>query len=218
MTVTTRASALVDTVDKLIGQGGIRHAVIAVESGDETLSAVVAGGPAQPDGPPLRADTPFHYASVTKLYTATAVLQLWEQDRVDLDVGISTYPPSELTDGLHRLKGVDRSAAITVRHLMAHTSGLPDYFLDTPGGETSFTDRIEKGDFSYTLDEVVDRTRRLTPSFPPHRSPDRPSNRRSRNRSSSGWDWTTPGSPVTRVTGSPAPPHPRGHVVGRHRP
>ncbi len=167
MTVTTAASVLDDTVGQLVGQRGIRHAVVAVEGSDGTSSAVAAAGPAQPDGPALRPDTPFHYASVTKLYTATTVMQLWELGNLDLDVGISAYLPPELTDGLHRLKGVDRSTGLTVRQLLSHTSGLPDYFLDTPPGERSFTDRIEEGDFAYTLDEVLARVRRLSPYFPP---------------------------------------------------
>lgn len=167
MTVTAEATALDRLVDQLIGRRGIRHAVVAVERGDRTSSAVAAAGPADPDGAPLRPDTPFHYASVTKLYTATAVLQRWEQGQLDLDVPISTYLPAELTDGLHRLGEVDRSQEVTIRHLLSHTSGLPDYFLDTPAGDMSFTDRIEEGDFAYTLDDVLDRVRRLTPYFPP---------------------------------------------------
>ena len=154
-------------VEQVVGRRGIRHAALAVENGDSSLSAVAVAGPAGPDGAPLRPDTPFYYTSVTKLYTATALMQLWEQSRVDLDASISTYLPTERTTGLHRLGGVDRSAAITVRHLLSHTSGLPDYFLGTAPGQKSFADRIEEGDFSYSIDEVLDTVRRLTPHFPP---------------------------------------------------
>jgi D-alanyl-D-alanine carboxypeptidase len=115
----------------------------------------------------MQADTPFHYASVTKLYTATAVMQLWEQGVVELDAPITAYLPAALIDGLHRLDGEDRTGQITVRHLLSHTSGLPDYFLDTPKGETSFTDRLTQGDFAYSLDDVTALVRRLTPHFPP---------------------------------------------------
>lgn len=105
---------------------------------------VATAGTAEQDGAPLWPDTPFYYyTSVTKLYTATAVMQLWERGRLDLDAAISAYLPPEHTGGLHRLGGVDRSAAITVRHLLSHTSGLPDYFLDTLR-QTSFADRIEQ--------------------------------------------------------------------------
>lgn len=167
MTVTAKATVLDAVLGRLVGRRGIRHAVVGVESSDRTLSGVAAAGPAAPSGAPMQPGTPFHYASVTKLYTATAVMRLWEQNRLELDAAISAYLPPKVTGGLHRLDGVDRSAAITVRHLLSHTSGLPDYFLGTPAGQTSFAVRIEEGDFAYTLDDVLARVRRLTPHFPP---------------------------------------------------
>lgn len=167
MTVALGNPMLDRTADQVIARRGIRHAVIAAESGDRSLSAVATAGIADPGGSPMRPDTPFHYASVTKLYTATVVMQLWEQGAVDLDVALGAYLPSELVDGLHRLDGVDHTPSLTVRHLLAHTSGLPDYFLDTPPGQESFTERITRGDFTYTLDEVLARARELTPHFPP---------------------------------------------------
>lgn len=167
MTVTAEVTVLDRMVEELLGRRGIRHAVVAVEAGDAAFSAVAAAGPEAPNGAAMQPDTPFHYASVTKLYTATAAMQLWEQGLLNLDAPISTYLPPELTDGLHGLDGVDRSQQVNVRHLLSHTSGLADYFLDTPAGDTSFTDRIEAGDFAYTLDDVLDRVRRLTPYFPP---------------------------------------------------
>ncbi len=167
MTVSPTTTSLDLLAEQTIGRRGIRHAVIAAERGDRSLSSIGVAGAADADGTPMRSETPFHYASVTKLYTAAAVMQLWEQGGVDLDAPLGAYLPSALVDGLHRLDGVDHSAAITVRHLLTHTSGLPDYFLDTPAGQTSFTDRITRSDFTYTLDEVLDRVRQLTPSFPP---------------------------------------------------
>jgi D-alanyl-D-alanine carboxypeptidase len=167
MVVAATPTVLDDLVEQLLAHRHVRHVVVAVESADRTLCVTRAAGQASPDGTPMRPDTPFHYASVTKLYTATVVMQLWEQGRVDLDAPITAYLPPEVTEGLHRLRGVDHSGAITVRHLLSHTSGLPDYFLDTPEGETSFTDLLVQGDVAYDLDDVVARVRRLTPSFPP---------------------------------------------------
>ena len=196
MTTTTKEPLLDHFVEQLVGRHGIRHGVIAVQSGDGTLDAVAAAGEADPDGAPLQPDTPFHYTSVTKLYTATTVMQLWEQGRLDLDAAISAYLSSEHTHGLHHLGGVDRSDAITVRNLLSHTSGLPDYFLQTPAGETSFADRIEEGDFAYTLDDVLDTVRRLTPYFPPQD----PTAARQRARYSDT-NFQILGAIVTEVTG-----------------
>jgi CubicO group peptidase (beta-lactamase class C family) len=61
----------------------------------------------------------FHMASITKTFVATAVMQLAEQGKVDLDAPVVTYLPYfELND--------DRYKAITVRQLLCHRSGMPD--------------------------------------------------------------------------------------------
>lgn len=153
-------------VADLAARRRIPHVVMRVERGDGSLRWAGAAGEASP-GEPMRADTPFHYASVTKLYTATAVLQLWERGSVDLGAPIATYLPGDLVTGLHRRDGVDHSGAVTVRHLLAHTSGLPDYFLAAPKGETSYADRVSEGDFAYTIEDVVARVRELPAHFPP---------------------------------------------------
>lgn len=63
-------------------------------------------------------DTPFAWFSLTKLFTATAILQLSEQGRINLDAPVSTYLPD-----IHlRREGHEA----TVRQLLSHTSGLPN--------------------------------------------------------------------------------------------
>lgn len=59
--------------------------------------------------------------SGSKMFTAVVVLQLVGEGKVGLDTAVETYLP-----GVLRGAGVD-PAAITVRHLLQHTSGLPDY-------------------------------------------------------------------------------------------
>ena len=166
--VTTATSKVLDEfVEQLTARRTVHHAVAAVESHDRSLRLATAAGRARPDGSPMRPETPFHYASVTKLFTTTVVMQLWEQDRLELDSPITGYLPREHTDGIHELNGVDHSGSITVRHLLSHTSGLADYFLDTPSGDASFTDLLQQGGVAYDLDDVLARVRRLTPYFPP---------------------------------------------------
>ena len=63
-------------------------------------------------------------ASITKTFVAATVLQLVADGRVDLDAPIETYLP-----GCIRGTGIDANA-ITVRHLLRHQSGLPEYFDD----------------------------------------------------------------------------------------
>ncbi|MER6382838.1 serine hydrolase domain-containing protein [Streptomyces sp. NPDC001250] len=79
----------------------------------------------------LRTDRPMNttdrlrIGSVTKTFTATVVLQLAAERRLSLDAPVERYLP-----GLIRGSGYD-GRRITVRQILQHTSGLPDY-LDTP--------------------------------------------------------------------------------------
>jgi CubicO group peptidase (beta-lactamase class C family) len=70
---------------------------------------------------PMRDDTIFDIASVTKLFTSLAVMQLVERGEVDLDVPVADYLPEF---------GVNGKQEITVEQLLTHTSGLePGLFL-----------------------------------------------------------------------------------------
>jgi CubicO group peptidase (beta-lactamase class C family) len=69
---------------------------------------------------PVSEDTVFRIGSITKTFTAIAVLQLWEQGLVDLDVPANDY--------LRAYRLVPAKAAhrpATVRQLLTHTAGLP---------------------------------------------------------------------------------------------
>ena len=71
----------------------------------------------EPDSPALRPDTMYPVASISKPVTATAVQCLVEDGLLGLDNLVQDYVP-EFTG-----KGKD---AVTVRHLLTHTSGLRD--------------------------------------------------------------------------------------------
>jgi CubicO group peptidase (beta-lactamase class C family) len=62
--------------------------------------------------------TLFRPGSITKLYTATAVMQLVEQGKIDLDADINRYLDFKIAG-----KG---GKAITMRHLLSHTAGFED--------------------------------------------------------------------------------------------
>lgn len=65
---------------------------------------------------PMRQDTIFDLASVSKLFTSLAVVQLIERGRVDLDAPVASYLPEFAGQG---------KQDVTVRNLLTHTSGLP---------------------------------------------------------------------------------------------
>ncbi len=145
----------------------VRHVVLGVAAIDGSWEWSDAAGEANPDGTPMAPDTPWFLASVTKLYIASVVLRLHEQGLIDLDEPIPTYLPDGLKTGLHVRDGVDRTAQITVNHLLAHATGLPDCLVEHREGEQGLVDEIEAGDLAFTFEQAVERIRSLTPHFPP---------------------------------------------------
>ncbi|MEU6767996.1 serine hydrolase domain-containing protein [Streptomyces sp. NPDC046853] len=70
---------------------------------------------------PVHRDSRFRIGSMTKTFTATIVLQLVGERRIDLDAPVERYLP-----GVVRGHGND-GRKVTVRQLLQHTSGLPDF-------------------------------------------------------------------------------------------
>jgi CubicO group peptidase (beta-lactamase class C family) len=66
-------------------------------------------------------DTVYHWWSMTKIPTAIAIMHLREQGKLDLDDPVTKYLPWFEVN-----YPSDNSPDITVRHLLQHTSGLPD--------------------------------------------------------------------------------------------
>lgn len=75
-------------------------------------------------------NTPFYTASITKMFTATAVGLLKDQKKLNFEDKIAQYLPKSLIEKLHVLEGNEYSNDITIAQLLQHTSGLPDYFTD----------------------------------------------------------------------------------------
>lgn len=64
-------------------------------------------------------NTEFHVGSITKEFTAAAIMQLVEQGVLGLDSPINIYLPSNYRS--------DKWNSVTVHHLLSHTSGIPNY-------------------------------------------------------------------------------------------
>ena len=112
-------------------------------------------------------ETQYSLASVTKMYTTTLILQLYEKGELNLDDPIADYLSADIMDGLHVFEGTDYSGMITIRHLLTHTSGLPDYFTEPTENKQSIEEIRKTQDISYGLDEILDRTKALSPHFAP---------------------------------------------------
>lgn len=135
-------------LDALVAQarasGKLGEVHLAIESGDRAL--VYRSDPLA---------RPFFIASATKLYVAALLARLRERGLVDWDAPMLRYLPDLDLRGLHRLGGKDHTAAVTVRQLLAHTSGLADYFEQKRSdGATTFA-RAVQSDFAWTLADAV---------------------------------------------------------------
>ena len=75
-------------------------------------------GVADSSGRSVTPQTPFYIGSVTKSFTALAVMQLVEEGQIDLDAPVQTYLP------WWSLADKEASATITVRHLLNQSSGF----------------------------------------------------------------------------------------------
>jgi CubicO group peptidase (beta-lactamase class C family) len=110
----------------------------------------------------------YFVASVTKLYTATLVLQLVRRRLVELDEHIGRYLPADTVRGLNVIDGVDRSEEITVRQLLSHTSGIADYFEGRGADGTTAFGRALDGGPGWTAGEAIAIAKtEMRPSFPP---------------------------------------------------
>ena len=76
----------------------------------------------------LDPEVAFRIASVTKMMTAAALLALADQGHCRLDDPTGRYLPSDIVDRFHDSTGRPYAAAITLRQLLDHTSGLPNFF------------------------------------------------------------------------------------------
>ncbi|WIX89966.1 serine hydrolase domain-containing protein [Amycolatopsis sp. DG1A-15b] len=109
-----RNGALQEKLDALVGQ--FPAALASVSRGGRTES-LVAGSARLGSRVPVPAGGRVRAGSNTKTFTAVVVLQLVAEGKVVLDAPIERYLPGLVPGG----------AAITVRQLLQHTSGLPNY-------------------------------------------------------------------------------------------
>lgn len=95
-------------------------------------------------------DTKFRLGSITKQFTATAILQLAEQGKLSIDDPISKY----------YAEAPAAWSKVTIKHLLTHTSGIPSY--------TGLPGFFEKSSRSpLTPDEIIKLTRDLPLEFEP---------------------------------------------------
>lgn len=118
------AQASPDAVERVVrdfaGRAGYPGIAVAITHGDHVLYA--GGYGHDSSGAPVTATTPMPIASVSKSFTALAVMQLVEAGKVELDAPVTRYLPDFRIDDA-------RGSQITVRELLNQTSGITDMTL-----------------------------------------------------------------------------------------
>jgi len=124
---------LQERLDALARKHGVVGASLAVAVGDQvstTATGVLSLRTKQPATP----ESVFQFGSITKVWTATLVMQLVDEGALDLDAPVVTYLPDVRTS----------PTGVTARHLLTHTSGIDgDYFPDTGRGEDCLARYVE---------------------------------------------------------------------------
>lgn len=106
--------------DEQIAYHGTPGLAVAIVHGGDLVWAAGFGAADLESGAPVTPDTPFRLGSVSKLFTATAILELRDAGKLRLDDPVVGHLPwfsirSDFAD----------AGPITVEHLLTHTSGLP---------------------------------------------------------------------------------------------
>jgi CubicO group peptidase (beta-lactamase class C family) len=121
-------------LDKELGREMKKHhiagaAVSVVKDGEVFFAKGYGDADRKKDIPVDPEQTIFHVGSVGKLFTWTAVMQLVEQGKLDLDEDINTYLDFRIPDTYPQ--------PITLKDLMTHTSGFEERWLDSVVSDTS---------------------------------------------------------------------------------
>lgn len=125
---------LQDTLERAVAASAVPGAVLAIQHG-ERRCVVAAGVLNVTTGVAVSPEAIFQIGSVTKVLTATLIMQLVDAGLVSLDAPVLRYLPHLYLDA------APAPASLQVRHLLNHTSGIDgDFFLDTGRNE----DALEK--------------------------------------------------------------------------
>ncbi|EIM72666.1 beta-lactamase [Nitratireductor aquibiodomus RA22] len=116
-TLPEKLQSLGGWIDRLEQADKFNGAILIAQKGEIVFERYV--GIADETGRPITPKTSFNLASVSKQFTAFAILLLAHEGRLSRD--------DLLTKHIPELKGAD---GVTVNHLLSHTSGLHDYALD----------------------------------------------------------------------------------------
>lgn len=124
-TIDTRTAKRIDAdVEQILQRTHTPGATILVAKHGQIIYRHAYGLGNREDLRPATVDTEYEIGSITKQFTAAAILQLQEAGKLRLDDKLSTYLPT-----------VPHASEVTLRQLLSHTSGMPEYLdaMDAAG-------------------------------------------------------------------------------------
>lgn len=98
------------TLDKFSGS-------VLIAKGDTVLLKQSYGFADRENKIPNKVDTPFKIASITKSFTAAAIMQLQEKKLLNVEDTLASH-----------IQNVPAGNKITIHHLLTHSSGIPNYY------------------------------------------------------------------------------------------
>jgi len=149
-----------DTLQKLAEEYtklGIPGLVIGVYTATDGYWATASGFSETETKTAMQTSNLQYLQSVTKTYLAAAILKLREEGKINLDAPITTYLPQ------HYWRYIDKAGTMTVRNLLNHTSGMPDY-LESPA-YVSYA--LQHPDHIFTSDEFLSYIKGTSQQFTP---------------------------------------------------
>ncbi|TKK78985.1 beta-lactamase family protein [Herbidospora galbida] len=121
-------------LDELAAKHGVPGAQLGILRGEDLLT-LATGVLHVGTGQPAATDSVWQIGSISKVWTATVIMQLIDEGRFTLRTPVAEVLPE------FRLRDPETTAAVTVWHLLTHTSGIDgDLFTDTGRGD----DALEK--------------------------------------------------------------------------
>ncbi|WP_062351649.1 serine hydrolase domain-containing protein [Herbidospora yilanensis] len=121
-------------LDELAAEHGVPGAQLGILCGDDLLT-LATGVLHAGTGQPAATDSVWQIGSISKVWTATVIMRLIDEGRFTLETPVAEVLPE------FRLRDPETTAAVTVWHLLTHTSGIDgDLFTDTGRGD----DALEK--------------------------------------------------------------------------
>lgn len=138
--------------DSTLGQKGFNGGVLVAKNGNIVFEKYT-GTAHIPGTDSIKENTPLHIASVSKTFTAMAILKLWQDGKLGLDDEFSRFFPAFNYPG------------VTIRSLLSHRSGLPNYthFLENLGW-----DKTKMATNEDVLDFLISRKAEMTDVSPPN--------------------------------------------------